>query len=78
MDGFNETSNIIVFAAGNLIKILDPALTRSGRFDKKVFFDLPNNEERVEMYKLYLNDMILPDNLSYRYIERTAEYQEQI
>lgn len=73
MDGFKETNNIIVFAATNLIKILDPALTRSGRFDKKVFFDLPNNEERVEMYKLYLNGMILPDNLSYSVLsERTA------
>jgi ATP-dependent metalloprotease FtsH len=73
MDGFKETSNIIVFAATNLIKILDPALTRSGRFDKKVFFDLPNNDERVEMYKLYLNGMILPDNLSYSVLsERTA------
>jgi ATP-dependent metalloprotease FtsH len=73
MDGFTETTNIIVFAATNLVKILDPALTRSGRFDKKVFFDLPNNEERIEMYKLYLNDMILPDNLSYSVLsERTA------
>ena len=35
MDGFEEKNNIIVFAATNLIKYLDPALTRSGRFDKK-------------------------------------------
>jgi len=73
MDGFNEQNNIIVFAATNLVKNLDPALMRSGRFDKKIFFDLPNNNERIEMYKLYLKNMTLPDNLSYKTLsERTA------
>ena len=38
MDGFDETNNIIVFAATNLVKILDSALTRSGRFDIKSLF----------------------------------------
>ena len=41
MDGFNSDSRIIVFAATNIAKCLDPALLRSGRFDKKVYFDLP-------------------------------------
>jgi len=73
MDGFNEKNNIIVFAATNLIKNLDPALTRSGRFDKKIYFDLPNNNERINMYKLYLKNMILPEDISYETIsERTA------
>ena len=61
MDGFNEDSNIMVFAATNLVSKLDPALTRSGRFDKKVYFDLPNKDERLKMYELYLDD----DNLDY-------------
>ena len=65
MDGFEERNNIMVFAATNLISFLDPALTRSGRFDKKVYFDLPNREERMEMYKLYLKDIELPRRLSY-------------
>ena len=73
MDGFNETNNIIIFAATNLVKVLDPALVRSGRFDKKVYFDLPNQNERIEMYKLYLKDMKLPKRLSYNVLaERTA------
>ena len=73
MDGFDETNNILVFAATNLVKILDSALTRSGRFDKKIYFDLPNKNERIEMYKLYFKDMILPNNLSYEILsERTA------
>ena len=73
MDGFNETNNIIIFAATNLVKLLDPALTRSGRFDKKVYFDLPNKSERINMYKLYLKGMILPRRLSFNMLaERTA------
>ena len=73
MDGFNETNNIIVFAATNLIKFLDPALTRSGRFDKKIFFDLPNKDEREQMYELYLQDIKLPEKLSFSVLsERTA------
>ena len=56
MDGFNETSNLMVFAATNLVKNLDSALTRSGRFDKKIFFDPPNKREREQLYKLYIRD----------------------
>ena len=73
MDGFDETTNIIVFAATNLVKTLDSALTRSGRFDKKVYFDLPNIEERTLMHKLYFKNMILPSNICFKNLaERTA------
>jgi len=73
MDGFEEKDNVIVFAATNLIKTLDPALIRSGRFDKKVYFDLPNNNEREQLCELYLKDMKLPSNLNYTILsERTA------
>jgi ATP-dependent metalloprotease FtsH len=73
MDGFEEKNNIIVFAATNLVKFLDPALTRSGRFDKKVYFDLPNNEERKQLCELYLKNIILPKKISYDVMsERTA------
>lgn len=54
MDGFNPDSSIIVFGATNLVKNLDKALLRSGRFDKKIYFDPPNKEERIQMYKMYL------------------------
>ncbi len=54
MDGFKPDSSIIVFGATNLVRNLDKALLRSGRFDKKIYFDPPNKEERVQMFKLYL------------------------
>jgi ATP-dependent metalloprotease FtsH len=73
MDGFDETTNIIIFAATNLVKKLDSALTRSGRFDKKVYFDAPNFKERREMFKLYLEDIKLPPHLSFEILsERGA------
>ena len=53
MDGFNENDNIIIIAATNRADVLDPALTRSGRFDKKIIFDNPNKDERVDLFKLY-------------------------
>lgn len=57
MDGFDESDNIMVFAATNLVKNLDDALLRSGRFDKKIYFDPPNKEERVKIFELYLKDI---------------------
>ena len=73
MDGFEVTDSIMVFAATNLVKNLDTALTRSGRFDKKVYFDPPNFKERKEMYELYLEDIKLPKKLSFEILsERSA------
>jgi len=73
MDGFTESDNIMVFAATNLVKRLDSALTRSGRFDKKVYFDPPNLKERKEMFELYLEDVTIQDNLSFNILaERSA------
>lgn len=73
MDGFDVTDNLIVFAATNLVKNLDSALTRSGRFDKKVYFDPPNFKERKELYKLYFEDITLLNNLSFDILsERSA------
>ena len=65
MDGFNASSNIIVFAATNIVKTLDPALLRSGRFDKKIIFDAPNVDERTKMFNLYLNKIEMEKGISY-------------
>jgi cell division protease FtsH len=73
MDGFEASDNIMVFAATNLVKYLDPALLRSGRFDKKIYFDPPNFSERKSMFEMYLEDIKLPAGLSYAILsERTA------
>jgi ATP-dependent metalloprotease FtsH len=54
MDGFEESSNVIVIAATNKIEMLDEALLRAGRFDRRVFVSLPDIKEREEIIDVYL------------------------
>lgn len=56
MDGFNDSSNLIIFGATNHASVLDPALLRSGRFDRKIYIDLPSPKEREEIFALYLQN----------------------
>jgi ATP-dependent metalloprotease FtsH len=54
MDGFEESSGVIVIAATNKIEVLDDALLRAGRFDRRIHIQLPDFKERVSTLKLYL------------------------
>jgi len=54
MDGFEGSSNVIVIAATNKIDVLDSALLRAGRFDRRVFVQLPTKEERASILDKYL------------------------
>ena len=56
MDGFDQRTNVVVIAATNRPDILDPALLRSGRFDRKVMVSRPTLEERVEIFNYYLKN----------------------
>ena len=53
MDGFDKTTNIIVIAATNRPDILDPALLRPGRFDRRVTIDLPDAKGRADILKVH-------------------------
>ncbi|CAM3900705.1 AAA family ATPase [Arcobacter cloacae] len=55
MDGFDGDSGVIVIAATNKIEVLDDALLRAGRFDRRVHVGLPNIEDRKKILELYLN-----------------------
>lgn len=54
MDGFDGESGVIVVAATNKIEVLDEALLRAGRFDRRVFLNLPNIHDREKILELYL------------------------
>ena len=56
MDGFEGDSGVIVIAATNKIEVLDDALLRAGRFDRRVYVGLPNVEDREKILNLYLKD----------------------
>lgn len=62
MDGFEDTSGIIVIAATNNIEIMDSALLRSGRFDRRIFVELPTAGERSSILEKYLQ--YIPHDLS--------------
>lgn len=56
MDGFEDNSGVIVIAATNKIELMDPALLRSGRFDRRVFLSLPDFKDRLKILEIYMND----------------------
>ncbi len=55
MDGFDSDDQVIVIAATNRMDVLDPALTRPGRFDREVTVPLPDIKGRVEILKIYVD-----------------------
>ena len=59
MDGFNSDSRIKVIAATNRPDILDPALMRSGRFDRKVELPSPNEEARAKILQIHSRNLVL-------------------
>ncbi len=53
MDGFEDSSGVIVIGATNNVESLDEALLRSGRFDRRIFVELPNLQERIKILKVH-------------------------
>ncbi len=75
MDGFEATQNIIVIAATNRPDVLDPALLRPGRFDRRVMIDLPDLKDREEILKVHVLKKPLAENVNLRIIaERTPGF----
>ena len=70
MDGFETTTNVIVLAATNRPDLLDPALTRPGRFDRRVVLDLPDINGRKEIFKIHVSGKPLASDVD---IEKLAK-----
>jgi cell division protease FtsH len=72
MDGFEPNEKVIVMAATNRPDVLDPALLRPGRFDRRVRIDLPDREEREEILKIHARKKPLAEDVNLKVIsERT-------
>ena len=56
LDGFGEQSGVIVIGATNQVETMDHALLRSGRFDRRIYVDLPDLKERIEILKVHLRN----------------------
>ncbi|WP_308768784.1 ATP-dependent zinc metalloprotease FtsH [uncultured Bacteroides sp.] len=63
MDGFGSNSGVIILAATNRVDILDKALLRAGRFDRQIYVDLPDLNERKEVFGVHLRPLKLDDSV---------------
>lgn len=63
MDGFGSNSGVIILAATNRVDILDKALLRAGRFDRQIHVDLPDLNERKEVFGVHLKPLKLDDTV---------------
>ena len=72
MDGFGVNSGIIVLAATNRVDILDPAIMRPGRFDRKVMIGRPDVRGREEILKVHAKDKPLGENVDLERVARTT------
>ena len=75
MDGFNTETNVIVMAATNRPDVLDPALLRPGRFDRRITLDLPDINDREAILKVHAKNKPINENVNLRKIaERTPGF----
>ncbi len=70
MDGFGTNSGIIILAATNRADILDNALLRAGRFDRQIYVDMPDLNERVEIFKVHLKNVKKDDTVDVDFLAR--------
>ncbi|KRZ00213.1 26S protease regulatory subunit 6A [Trichinella pseudospiralis] len=73
MDGFKVNEDIRVIAATNRPDVLDPALTRSGRFDRKVELPLPNEKARERIMQIYAQKMNVSPNVNFEELARCTD-----
>ena len=72
MDGFEGNNGVIILAATNRPESLDPALTRPGRFDRRVPVELPDLKGREEILKVHAKKVKVEDNVDYQKVARMA------
>lgn len=68
MDGFDSSKGLLVMAATNRPEVLDPALLRPGRFDRRVIVDKPDLKGRIEILKVHSKDVNLDDSVNFEEI----------
>jgi ATP-dependent metalloprotease FtsH len=70
MDGFGTNAGVIILAATNRADILDRALMRAGRFDRQIYIELPDLEERKAIFKVHLKPLKLDESLDVDFLAR--------
>ncbi|XP_017471963.1 PREDICTED: 26S protease regulatory subunit 6A-B [Rhagoletis zephyria] len=73
LDGFSSTADIKVIAATNRVDILDPALLRSGRLDRKIEFPHPNEEARARIMQIHSRKMNVSNDVNFEELSRSTD-----
>ena len=70
MDGFGTNTGVIILAATNRADVLDSALMRAGRFDRQIYVDMPDLNERKEIFQVHLKPLKLAENLDIDFLSK--------
>jgi ATP-dependent metalloprotease FtsH len=70
MDGFGTNSGVIILAATNRADVLDAALMRAGRFDRQIYVDMPDLNERKEIFQVHLKPLKLVEGLDIDFLAK--------
>jgi ATP-dependent metalloprotease FtsH len=70
MDGFGTDTGVIMLAATNRVDILDSALLRAGRFDRQIYADMPDLNERKEIFEVHLKPIKIEKGLDIDFLAR--------
>ena len=70
MDGFGTNSGVIILAATNRADVLDSALMRAGRFDRQIYVDMPDLNERKEIFQVHLKPLKLEKELDIDFLSK--------
>lgn len=73
LDGFGSDDRVKVLAATNRIDVLDPALLRSGRLDRKIEFPLPNEESRAGILQIHSRQMTTANDINWDELARSTD-----
>ena len=73
LDGFASDDRVKVLAATNRVDVLDPALLRSGRLDRKIEFPLPNEEARAQILKIHSRKMTVDEGVNWAELARSTD-----
>jgi cell division protease FtsH len=70
MDGFGSNSGVIILAATNRADVLDKALLRAGRFDRQIYVELPDLNDRKEIFKVHLRPIKIDESVDVEFLSR--------
>nr|WP_232001547.1 ATP-dependent zinc metalloprotease FtsH [Proteiniphilum saccharofermentans] len=70
MDGFGSNSGVIILAATNRADVLDKALLRAGRFDRQIYVELPDLNDRKEIFKVHLRPIKIDESVDVEFLAR--------